>query len=71
MQFTDEVNWTLGDFVVAGFLLFVTGLMLDMIIRKVNKFEYRIILYVVLLAIFFLIWAELAVGILGTPFAGD
>jgi len=71
MQFTDEVNWTLGDFVVAGFLLFGTGFMLDMIFRKVNTSKYRIVLYVLLLAVFLLIWAELAVGIFGTPFGGD
>ncbi len=71
MQFTDEVNWTLGDFVVAGLLLFGAGFALDMIVRKVNTSEYHIMLYVLLLVIFLLVWAELAVGIFGTPFGGD
>lgn len=71
MQFTDEVNWTLVDFVVAGLLLFGTGFTLDIIVRKVNRSEYRIVLYVLLLLVFLLVWAELAVGIFGTPFAGD
>ncbi len=70
MQFTDEVNWTLFDFVVAGVLLFGTGLMYELVIRKVNKTGLRIAISVALLAILFLIWAELAVGILGTPLGG-
>ncbi len=71
MQFTDEVKWTFGDFVVAGLLLFGVGFLFDMIMRKVNNSGYRVVLYVVLLLVFFLIWAELAVGIFGTLFAGD
>ncbi len=71
MQFTDEVDWTLGDFVVAALLLFGTGLLFDLVIRRVNKSKYRILIYVLITVIFFLIWAELAVGIFGTPFAGD
>lgn len=71
MQFTDEVNWTLYDFIVMGFLLIGTGLLCELVIRKVNKNYLRISLCLVLLLIFFLIWAELAVGIFGTPFAGQ
>jgi len=71
MQFTDEVNWTLGDFALAGLLLFGVGLLFDLVTRTVNKSEYRIVIYVVIVVVFLLIWAELAVGIFGTPFAGD
>lgn len=71
MQFTTEVNWTLLDFVVAGALLLGTGLMCELVIRKTNKSKYRIALIVALLLVFLLIWAELAVGIFGTPFSGQ
>ena len=71
MQFTDEVNWTLSDFLVMGFLLISTGLLCELIIRKVSKINLRIAFCLVLLLLFFLIWAELAVGIFGTPFAGQ
>ncbi len=71
MQFTDEVNWTLSDFVVAGVLLLGTGLICELIMRKVNKTNHRIILCAVILVAFLLIWIELAVGIFGTPFAGS
>ena len=71
MQFTDEVNWSLLDFVVMGVLLLGTGLTCELVLRKVKKTEYRIALCTVILALFILIWIELAVGIFGTPFAGS
>jgi len=71
MQFTSEVNWSFFDFLVAGFLLFGTGLVLELILRKVKTIRQRIILCVVLFIALALIWAELAVGIFGTPLAGS
>ena len=44
MQFTNEVNWALSDFVVMGGLLLGTGLLCELVMRKVKKFEYRIII---------------------------
>ena len=61
MQFTNEVNWKVSDFVVAGALLIGTGLMCELVIRKVKVTKYRI-------AICF---AFLTVGIFGTPFGGQ
>ncbi len=71
MQFTDEVNWSLSDFVVMGFLLLGTGLMCELVMRKVNKIKYRIAICGALLAVLVIIWIELAVGILVTPFAAS
>lgn len=71
MQFTDEVNWTLLDFVVAAVLLFSTGLMCELTLRKIKKTKYRIAICLALLLSFILIWAELAVGIFGTVFSGQ
>lgn len=71
MQFTNEVNWTFLDFVVAGFLLFGFGLVCDVLLRKVKKINYRIAICVALIVIFLLIWADLAVGIFGFPFSGN
>ena len=70
MQFTDEVNWNLMDFIVAGALLLGTGLLCELIIRKVNKRKHRIAICFVILAALLLIWVELAVGLFGTPFGG-
>jgi hypothetical protein len=71
MQFTDEVDWSPFDFIVMGVLLLGTGLMCEFVLRKVKKTGYRISLVVAILIAFLLIWAELAVGIFGTPFAGS
>jgi len=71
MQFTDDVNWSFFDFTIAGSLLLVTGLLGDLVFRKVTEVRYRIALSLAILAVLFLVWAELAVGIFGTPFAGS
>lgn len=71
MQFTKEVNWSGADFVVAAILLFGTGLLCELILRKVKKTSYRILICGIILFVLFLVWAELAVGIFGTPFAGQ
>lgn len=63
MQFTGQVKWTLQDFVAAGILLFMAGLVLDLITRRVRVREHRIIAVSVLVAVFLYVWAELAVGI--------
>lgn len=71
MQFTNELNWSLFDFAVMGMLLLSTGLLLDLVLRKVKTVQNRLLMGFVVLLAFFLIWAELAVGIFGSPFAGS
>lgn len=71
MPFTAEVNWTLSDFLVAGVLLLSTGFLCEFVMRKVTKTQHRIGIIAVILVMLFLIWAELAVGLFGTPFAGS
>lgn len=71
MQFTNEVDWSFFDFVIAGILLFSTGLAFDVVIRKVKNKNYRLGMLAIIALALFLIWAELAVGIFGTPFAGS
>lgn len=71
MQFTNEVMWTLSDFIVAAVLLFGTGLLCELVLRKATKLRHKVILCTVLLFGLVLIWIELAVGLFGTPFAGS
>lgn len=71
MQFTDEVDWNLFDFFVIGTLLFGSGLVYIAIARNIKDPLYRAILATVFVGLVFLAWAELAVGIFGTPFAGS
>ncbi|MGB5273396.1 MAG: hypothetical protein WBN39_05015 [Flavobacteriaceae bacterium] len=71
MRFTEEVNWTLSDFIVAAALLLGTGFMCEFAIRKITNMKYRIMACVAILLVLLLIWAELAVGVFGTPFSGQ
>lgn len=64
-------NWKPGDFLIAGVLLFGTGLFCELVLRRVKSIKNRIFICVVILFFLLLIWAELAVGIFGTPFAGS
>lgn len=71
MQFSNEVNWSLFDFIVMGGLLLIVGLFLELILRTFRRPSVKIVLIVILFLLFLLTWAELAVGIFGTPFAGS
>lgn len=71
MQFTSEVVWTASDFITAGILLFGTGLAIELAIRKVTNPRNRFFAIGAILFVLFLVWAELAVGIFGSPFAGS
>lgn len=71
MQFTDEVNWDLFDFTIMGILLVGTVSICELILRNVKSTNNRVLICGMVLAILFLIWAELAVGVFGSPFAGS
>jgi uncharacterized membrane protein len=71
MQLTGDVNWSLRDFVIMGILLYGTGLTIELVMRKVQNNKKRLLYCVAILGALFLIWAELAVGIFGSPFAGS
>ena len=71
MQFSSEINWSLFDFIVAAFLLISTGVLLAFILQNVKTIKVRILLIIVLVVILLLLWAELAVGVFGTPISGS
>jgi hypothetical protein len=71
MQFTNEVQWDLRDFVAAGILLLSTGLAIELVIRNMKTGTSRTIVLIAILIALFLIWAEMAVGIFGSPIAGS
>lgn len=71
MQFTKEVDWTGSDFVIGAVLLFGTAGVTDVVLRRVQSIKNRVILTVLVLGMLFLVWAEFAVGLFGTPFAGS
>ena len=71
MQFTSEVNWTGGDFIVAGVLLAGTGMLVELATSRLRTRKTRMMAGAVIVLGFLFVWAELAVGIVGSPFAGS
>ncbi|MEX1995610.1 MAG: hypothetical protein WD887_02430 [Candidatus Saccharimonadales bacterium] len=69
MQFSEEVDWGVGDFIIIGTLLIGAGLIFELMKTRVNA-KYRPILALIVFAAVLLIWVELAVGVFGSPFAG-
>ena len=71
MQFTNEVNWSLFDFIIAFILLSVIGLTINYILQLTNRLQNKIFFCIMVLLIGLLIWTELAVGVFGSPIAGN
>jgi hypothetical protein len=63
MFFTDQVNWTLFDFIIAGILLLTFGLLIETAIRNIQKRKHKILICSFILFMLIITWVELAVGI--------
>ncbi|MDN4163951.1 hypothetical protein QWY31_00480 [Cytophagales bacterium LB-30] len=66
MQFTPEVNWSVGDFMLMGALLFITGSAYVLLARLFDSFIHRIAAAWAIGSTFLLIWVNLAVGLIGS-----
>ena len=66
MQFTSEVNWDSMDFVVFGAMLLAVCGTYELGTRLTGNKAYRLAAGIALLGAFFLTWANLAVGIIGS-----
>jgi hypothetical protein len=71
MYISKENKWSLFDFVTMGILLLTLSFGIKQVLKTTKDIKYRILILGVILIIFFLVWAELAVGIFGTPFGGN
>ena len=71
MQFTGEVDWTRSDFVIAAVLLAGTGMLFELAAAKLRSRRARVIALGVIGLGFVFVWAELAVGLVGSPLAGS
>ena len=69
--YSDEVNWSLFDFLIMGIILLTLGILINLILYKLKTRSYKVLLIIVTLFVFVIIYLELAVGIFGTPFAGS
>ena len=69
--FVEGWNWSVSDFLIAAVLLFGTVFFVNLVIRSKKKILSKLAICFVILFVLVLIWAELAVGIFGSPFAGS
>ncbi len=58
-------NWTASDFVLMGILFALVGAGFELAFRRAGSWAYRAAAAIAVLASFFLIWLNLAVGIIG------
>jgi hypothetical protein len=63
MQLTDQVVWGLGDFLVFGIMISAVLGGLEIVAALRLQTRYKSMLALAVLAAFFLVWVELAVGI--------
>jgi hypothetical protein len=66
MQFTTDVDWSLTDFILMGALIFGTGVSFVFVMKYAINFVYRIAMAMAFGTTFLLVWANLAVGLIGS-----
>jgi hypothetical protein len=71
MFVSNEVNWSFFDFIIMGILILSFSFGIKQVLKTTKNIKYRIFIIGIILILFLLLWAELAVGIFGTPFAGS
>ena len=65
MHFTDEVRWDAMDFAVAAGMIASAGLALELLLRRSSGWTYKATAIIAVLAVFAMVWVNLAVGIIG------
>ena len=66
MQFTQEVKWSLSDFVFMGTLLFGTGMAYLLLMNRSGNAAYRLGAGVALATGLLVVWVNAAVGLIGS-----
>ena len=66
MQFTDQVKWTLLDFIIMGSLIFSAGFSYILLTRSSSNVIYRVAFAIAIGSTFLVIWVNLAVGLIGS-----
>ena len=59
MRFTNEVNWTIGDFIVMGAMLLVTGLAIEVSLRFFDTAWSRVAAVAAVIFGFVMVWGTL------------
>lgn len=66
MQFTNEVNWSLFDFIIAAIFLFGAGLSYEFVTQRTNLTKYKVATGLAVVTTLILTWINLAVGMIGS-----
>ena len=66
-----ELDWRRLDFLVMASLILVLSSLITLILYYTDSLKLKLLLVFIVAILFLLIWAELAVGVFGTPLAGD
>lgn len=66
MRFSDEVQWTAFDFIVAGVVLIGAGLVCEIVVRASRDWGYRLGVLAALATSVLLFWINGAVGVIGS-----
>ena len=66
MQFSTEVDWSAADFIIMGLLIFGTGSSYVLITRHMPQLVFKLAMAMAIGSTFFMIWANLAVGLIGS-----
>jgi hypothetical protein len=66
MRFTNEVDWSARDFLLAALLIGIPGLVLEGVVRLSGNLAYRAGATLALLAAGLIVWINGAVGIIGS-----
>ena len=67
---SDEVTWSVYDFLIGGGLIFVFAA-IEIILWNKLKNQHRLFVVLFVLLVFLILWAEMAVGLFGSPLAGS
>lgn len=59
--FVEGWDWGVFDFIFAGAILFVVGLSIDCVIRRVKKPFYKFLAVAAIVLVFIALWVEMAV----------
>lgn len=65
MQVTSEVNWDFKDFAVFAAMVCIGAAALDYILSRVKRVQLRILGVIAVISAFLLLWAQLAVQLVG------
>ena len=71
MFVSNQFNWSFFDFFIMGILILSLSFGIKQVFKTTKNIKYRILIIGTIVIVFLLVWAELAVGIFDTPFAGN